>query len=496
MNCFLWQVSPLAIRASLQSEINRRKIQSAKKTVNPITFTEFKHRVYKRYLHSDHLTVLDEKLSQVARYIETGGKEGIGRLIVEMPPRHGKSFTTAIYFPAWLLGKLPDTRIISVTYGADLAHKHSRKTRAILQSPIYHQYFKPQLAKDSRSVGEWNIADHEGGMDAIGVLGGASGKGAHLLLCDDLLKNRQAAESETLRNRTWDSFTDDLYTRLEPGGAIVLMGTRWHVDDIQGRAVKYMAHENWTHIRFPAIAEADDPLGRLEGEALWPARYPLARLRDIEKTEGLYAWASLYQQRPIPAEGGIIKRDYFDIVDYLPTVIQEWRFSDLAMSQKTSADETASVKLAQCEDGHFYITDVTHARVDWGQLAGYLADIMLADGSAVIQGLEQAGYMSRAVQDLNADDRLQRYSIWGYVPDRDKLTRLLPAAAKLASHNIHLLSAHWNTAFIEQLTSFPYGDHDDMADALSGVWIMASETSSDIPSELHISHAGEIGGAY
>jgi predicted phage terminase large subunit-like protein len=318
------------------------------------------------------------------------------------------------------------------------------------------------------------------------VLGGATGKGAHILICDDLMKNRQDAESETIRDRTWDALTDDLLSRLEPGGAVVLMATRWHQDDPTGRMLKLIENSANCNgpvkrLRLTALPETDEDreadraagIERDETGALWPARYPIHILEAIRERSGPYTWSSLYQQRPTPAEGGIFKRAWFEpVVPQTPEIQYAVRFWDMAMSAKTSADYTVGLKLGFASDGHWYNLDVARGQIEWGDVTEFMANVMLRDGPSVQQGIEAKGYMSRAVQDLNADPRLHGFVIRGYPVDTDKLTRALPVAAKLAAGLVHTVVGHWNTAFIEEVCAFPNGAHDDQIDALSGAWAM------------------------
>lgn len=458
-----------------------REEQARRRLRNDLSL--YKFYMYKRYEHPKHLAEFDHWLMQIALHVETQGKQGIAFLISEMPPRHGKTLTLSRFFPTWFLGRNPEYRVMNVAYGATLAEKSSRLARNLIGSPWYRAIFPGvELDPQSKASDAWNFLDREGGMDAMGVLGGATGKGAHVLLLDDLLKNREEAESETIRNKVWDALTDDLLTRLEPGGAVVLNATRWHEDDPIGRALKYLKEiygDKMVRIRFPAYAEADDILGRAEGDALWPDRYPLDTLKRIESTMGEYSWSALYQQNPVPAEGGIFKRSWFDspehpLINNPPQMVYVYRYWDLAMSEKTSADFTAGVKIGQGTDGKWYILDVKHARIDWGDLTKFLADTILADGASVQQGIEKKGYMSRAITDLNSDPRFRGYAIFGYDVDTDKVTRALPFAAQCGAGNVYAVNAGWTQSYLDELCSFPMGAHDDQVDASSGVWAMTA----------------------
>lgn len=432
-------------------------------------FTTFKRRIYKRYMHAPHLTLIDQALTDAMRYVETQGAAGHGFQMINMPPRHGKTMTVSRLFPPYAIGCNPDWRIILASYGATLAQKNSRAARNIVASPAYQSIFSGvTLAQDSKSVDAWDIAGHEGGLDAMGVGGGVTGKGGQIIIIDDPVKSREEAESETYREKAWDWYTDDLYTRREPGGAIILIMTRWHQDDIAGRLLK-TEPDKWRLINLPAIDDS--------GRALWPERYPLPALHDIERTLGPYSWSALYQQNPVPAEGGIFKRAWFEPrASQPPEIVRAVRYWDLAMSEKTTADYTAGVKLGMGVDGHVYVLDVARGQIEWGDVVPFIADTMLRDGTDVAQGIEEKGYMSRAVQELNLDGRLRGFQVWGYPADKDKVTRALPFAAKCAASTVHVVNAHWADAWIEEVCSFPNAAHDDQVDAASGAWGMLSES--------------------
>lgn len=460
-------------------------------------FTAFKYLLNRRYVHAPHLDLLDAYLTEVSRYVETAGQEGIGRLIVEMPPRHGKTFTISQLFPAFHLGRNPGHRVIMVSYGASLVEKNSRAARNYIHNDYFRAVFPGvELDPFSRSVNSWNFAGHPGGVDAIGITGGATGKGAHLLLVDDPIKNRAEAESQAYRDRVWDGFRDDLYTRLEPGGAVVIVVTRWHEDDLVGRALKYMPGE-WTRLRLPALAEAGDPLGRPEGAALWPWRYDEAALRGIERTLGPYSFASMYQQRPQPSAGGLFKLEYFmPLRAEAPPLVQRVRFWDLAMSEKTSADYTAGLLYGLDADTHRYILDVARGQVEWGDLTPFMADTILADGPDVMQGIEAKGYMSRAITELNADPRLRGYSIFGYPKETDKFTNALPVAAKAAAGLVHVLDRHWTPDFLDEVCAFNKAAHDDQVDALAGAENMLSGGDNGLTGAMNDGRENGYYGAY
>jgi predicted phage terminase large subunit-like protein len=338
------------------------------------SLTAYKRLVYRRYQHALHLDALDRLLEQVTLYVETGGKEGIGRAVIEMPPRHGKTMSVSKLYPTWHLGRNPDHRIMLVSYGASLARKNSRFARTMMRTDRYQAIFGGVAASDnglvywdlsgsltldphSAAAEAWDLAPpYEGGMDAMGIDGAATGKGAHVLIIDDPIKNRADAESELIRDKIWEAFIDDLMTRLEPGGAVIVMMTRWHEDDQIGRLDKYDP-EGWVHLRLPALAEENDPLGRAPGEALWAARYPVETLLEIKRKRSPYSWASLYQQRPIPREGGLFKwQDIHDHrTDSYPDLVRVVVGVD--PSGSSDGDEIGIVTGGLARDGHVYIIE-------------------------------------------------------------------------------------------------------------------------------------------
>jgi predicted phage terminase large subunit-like protein len=441
--------------------------------VSQITLTEFKHTLYKRYIHTDHLQALDEHLTQVTRYVETGGAEGIGHLIIEMPPRHGKTISTSRLYPIWHLGRNPEHRLMLVSYGQKLADKNSRAARNMIKSPLYSAvYPNVRLAPDSQDVSSWNLDGYEGGADAIGIDAGATGKGAHLLIIDDPIKNRAEAESETYREKVWDGYADDLYSRLEPGGAVIIMMTRWHMDDLIGRLL-INEPEKWTRLRLPAIAEKDDPLGRAEGAVLWAARYPLSRLEEIKRTQGEYSFSALYQQKPIPSEGGLFKRAKFNLIDNEPSdIIERVRFWDLALSSKTSADYTVGVQFGKTRSGRIVILDVERFQRDWDDVEPSVAKICLKDGQRIRVGIEDVYFHTQAIKKLLKRSELHHHSIRGYKPDTDKFTRALPFAARAGEGLVDVLKRSWTEGYLDELCSFPLGANNDQVDASSGAYDM------------------------
>lgn len=414
---------------------------------------------------------------QVAEYIETGGESGIGRLIIEMPPRHGKTVTTSRLFPAWFLGRNPDKRVVLVSYGATLANKNSRVARNFIRSDAYQRLFPDiELARDSASVHTWELEGHEGGCDAMGVTGGVTGKGAHVLIIDDPIKNRQEAESAVYREGVWDAYLNDLYTRLEPGGAIIIMMTRWHKDDLIGRVLSQSERdedfedtEQWTRIRMPAIAEDEnDPLGRKPGEPLWAWRYPIERLNKIARAVGRYVWAALYQQRPQPREGGLFQWDDIDQhrVKHPPALKRIVVAID--PSGSAGGDEVGIVIAGIGHDGHGYILEdkSLHASPNqWARTAINAYEKYQAD--RIIAERNYGGDMVESTLRSVTEGASIPYK--DVVATRGKELRAEPISALYEQHIIHHVGEF--TALEDEMTTWkPGGKSPNRLDAL--VWAL------------------------
>lgn len=283
---------------------------------------------------------------EIARQLERIDYGEIKRLMIFVPPRNGKSEIGSILFPAWILGKHPDKEIITASYSADLAQDFGYKTRNLVAGNEYQQLFRTKLRDDSKSKAKW-LTEEGGGYTAVGVGGAITGRGADILIIDDPIKNREEAESQVIRDKIWGWYTSTAYTRLEKGGSIILILTRWHKDDLAGRLLKKMEEggeysDKWEVIKFPAIATKDEQY-RKEGEALWKEKYDIASLLKIKETIGLYDWSSLYMQEPVSSETQEFRESFFRYKTLEEVEALETRRTltvDTAISQKASADNT------------------------------------------------------------------------------------------------------------------------------------------------------------
>ncbi len=454
--------------------------------------------------------LLAENLTEVERYVQTGGEHGIGRLMIFMPPRHGKSEMVSVRFPAWFLGRNPDSNVILVSCTASLATSFSRRVRNIILDRPYQaifgnlaaQEFAVQIADDTRAAEAWGLAGREGGLVSAGVGGAIIGRGAHLALIDDPFRDRADANSPAVRDRVDEWYRSVLYSRLERGGAIVLMHQRWHEDDLAGRLLKRMADgsgDNWRIVNLPAIAEpwavdvpgdeqlaalasgwhkSPDPLGRAPGEPLWPGKYPLSILENIRQVVGGYEWDAMYQQRPRQIEGALIKAHRISVIEQMPDNLRLARYWDLAVSGKQRADYIAGALVGRADDGRLYILDVKRFPGPWADARPAMVRVMAElDGPEIVQGIESAGQQSGYFQELQRDPRLTGRAVVAVNPQQigSKEVRAQIWASRIEDDLVYLRAGNWNRDFIDEALAFPRGAHDDQVDAVSGAVQMLAQ---------------------
>lgn len=509
-------------------EAVRERARREKARRHLIDFVQYQSPWYRA---ARHHRLVAEYLELVETYIRTGGHTGIGRLMILMPPRHGKTELVSKHFPAWVMGKNPDKRVIMCSYGADLAVDNSRAVRNMVDGGKYRAVFGDlasspsidtqgeiertpvQLSSDSRSVEAWGLAaPNRGGMTAAGVGGAITGKGAHLLIVDDPVKNRDEAESETARQRVWDWWTSTAYTRLEEGSAIILIQTRWHGDDLAGRLLSTMAQDpkadawvvlclmgrwekpeltteytdhteklSWEkyfneQLSFGVWEEKEDPLGRTEGQALWPEKYDEDDLDRIEANVGPYDFQALYQQRPFARQGRMFKREWFNVTEEPPKgIVERARFWDKAGTEGGGAF-TCGVLMCRTEDGLIYVE-----HVERGQWETYERDErIVATGQSDRQRLGPTTIIWHEREPGSAGEdsakalaaKLARAGLTNYyeLPTGSKEVRAGPWSSACMAGIVRLVSGGWNKAFIEEHVAFPKGKYKDQVDGSSGAY--------------------------
>lgn len=409
----------------------------------------------------------------IAEHLEAVERREILRLIITAPPRHTKSELASRRFPAWYLGRNPKHQLITSTYAAEFAEDFGREVRGIVAEPDYQRVFPGvRLAGDSAARGRWHTT--EGGVYiAVGVGGPITGRGAHIALIDDPVKNREDADSQIKREALWRWYTSTLRTRLMPGGAIVLVLTRWHEDDLAGRLLDPMrTGEQWTVLNLPAEAEANDPLDRPLRAPLWPEWYPSEELSRIRDAIGVRDWTSLYQQRPVPETGGQFERAWFRWYDpdELPARLNNYGASDYAVTVK-GGDFTEHGVTGVDEEGHLWLRD-------WwsGQDATDVtinAKLDLAHKHKTLAWYGESGVIEKAIGPATNRAMLDRQKAgkpsWvamEYLPStQDKIARVASFRARAQAGAVHLpRDQRWAEELVEQLCAFPAGRFDDKVD--------------------------------
>jgi len=425
-------------------------------TVDP--FSEWLHQVTPAY-HWEwpHLALTRQYLDKITR-----GE--LDRLMIFEPPRHGKSEMVTVRYPVWRMEREPKMRIIVGAYSQTLANHFSRKSRRIARRRF-------SLLEERAAAEEWETAGG-GGFRAVGVGAGVTGMGGHLIVVDDPVKNREEANSEAYRERCWSWYTDDLYTRLEPGGAIILIMTRWHEDDLAGRILASEEADDWTVVSLPALAEENDLMGREPGEALCPERYDLDALGRIRQTLANSFYA-LYQQRPQSLEGGMFKRGWFEIVEAVPQeMMRVVRYWDKAGTADGGA-YTAGV-LMGCAAGIFYVLDVVRGQWTSGTREQTIKATAIIDrqqwGNAYRVWVEQEPGSGGKESAENTVRNLAGFTVHADRPTGDKALRAEPYAAQAEAGNVRMLRGDWNAAYVNELTSFPTGTYADQVDGSSGAF--------------------------
>ena len=417
-----------------------QEVQAAQARRSLLRFTEATNPLYVRAQH--HV--------QIAARLEAVERGEIDRLMIFMPPRHGKSELASKRFPAWCLGRKPERQIIAASYNSDLANDFGRNVRNIVAEPEFGQIF-PQvsLAPDSQAANRMNT-NHGGAYVAAGVGTAVTGRGAHIALIDDPFKDREEADSERRRNLVWDWYRSTLYTRLMPGGAIVLIQTRWHDDDLAGRLLEQDAAQ-WDVLELPAI--------NMSGQALWPEWYPLPALERIRETIGQREWSALYQQRPQPDEGTFFQREWFKTWTKLPH-LRYYGTSDYAVTDG-GGDYTVHRIWGIDAGGAIYRVDGWRGQATsdvWIErkldlIAKYQPMAWFGESGVIRRAIEPM--LSRRMAERRIYCRIEWLASIG-----DKPSRARSFQAMLASGRVFFEPG----ADIAEFLVFPAGKHDDDVD--------------------------------
>jgi predicted phage terminase large subunit-like protein len=392
----------------------------------------------------------------------------VDRLMIFMPPRHGKSELASRRFPAWYLGKNPARQIISASYNSDLSTDFGREVRNLMASADFGDVFPDtRLRIDSKAADRMNT-EQGGAYFAAGVGTATTGRGAHLGNIDDPFKDRADADSESQRDKVWDWYRSTFFTRLMPGGAIVVTMTRWHEDDLAGRL---LAHEGrveeggqWTVVDLPAINEA--------GEALWPEWYPVPALERIKATIGPREWSALYQQRPQPDEGTYFQRDWLKSWQAPPVNRNIYGSSDYAVTD-SGGDYTVHTIWGVDPDGNLYRLDQWRGQASADVWIDKKIDLIAKWKPLAWFG--EAGVIQKAIEPMLRRQMVERKTFCRleWVPSiADKPTRARGFQARAAMGKVFFEP----NADVSEFLTFPAGKHDDQVDTASLIGRVLDET--------------------
>lgn len=424
-----------------------------------------------RFYLPKHLDLLDEHL--VALTTGALKKDGYRGLVVAMPPRHGKSELCSHYLPPWYLGRWPERKVALASYEADFARTWGRKARESLEE-CGKEWFGVRVDHKQSAASDWNVLpaigrpreSGYGGMMTTGIGGPLTGRGADLLIIDDPVKNAVEAHSLTKRNSNWDWFTSTAMTRLEPGAVVLMIGTRWHEDDLIGRLLASEEGQRFLVLHLPAIADRDtDPLGRERGAALWPERFPEEELERTRRSLGSYVWASLYQGRPTEREGGMFQTDWLRVVPERPArTVRAVRAWDTAATE-AEGDYTVGIRMESLSNGQTIITDVV--RGQWSEKA--VEDNIIATARRDGRNVRVRFAQERGSAGKMTVDRYRRllsgFHVRGKQETGDKELRARALSACAERGDLRLLAGSWNDELIEEYVQFPHGQFDDQVDA-------------------------------
>jgi predicted phage terminase large subunit-like protein len=424
-------------------------------------FIKFVERVWPTFISGPHHKRMADAFERVAR-----GE--CKRLIINMPPRHTKSEFASYLLPAWFLGKYPHKKVIQTSHTAELAVGFGRKVRNLVDSEVYNNIF-PNLAlqADSKAAGRWNTSKG-GDYFAIGVGGAVTGKGADVLIIDDPHSEQEAAMAASnpeVYDKVYEWYTSGPRQRLQPGGAIVIVMTRWAARDLTGQVIKSAAQrsgEEWEVIEFPAILPSGNPL--------WPQFWSVEELSALREELPNAKWQAQYQQNPIGNESAIVKRDWWKwwekdsppICDY---ILQSW---DTAFEKTQRADYSAGTTwgIFNCEEDHFapniILLNTYKKRVEFPELKrDVLREYNEYEPDSLIVEKKASG--APLIYDLRA----MGIPVQEYTPSKgqDKIARLNSVSDIIASGKVWVPQTRWAEELVDEIAAFPSGEHDDLVDA-------------------------------
>ena len=422
-------------------------------------FLKFVKHVWPSFIAGDHHKIFAEKLEKVAR-----GE--LKRLIVNMPPRHTKSEFASYLFPAWVMGQKPQTKIIQATHTAELAVGFGRKVKNLLDSDIYRDVFPDiQLARDAKASGRWST-DMGGEYYAVGVGGALAGRGADLCIIDDPVSEQDALSPAALDN-IYEWYTSGPRQRLQPGGAIIIVMTRWSIRDLTAKVLQKQAEggaDQWEVVEFPAIFPETD-------NVLWPEFWSREELDGVRASIPVAKWNAQYLQNPTAEEGAIIKREWWNVWDHddppvVDYIIQSY---DTAFTKSERADYSAITTWGvfypdEGDEAAIILLDAEKGRWEFPELKD-AAMRLYEEFEPDMVLIEQKASGTPLTQDL----RKMGIPVSGFTPGRgaDKFSRMNACSPVFESGMVYAPETRWAEEVIEECASFPNGEHDDLADSMT-----------------------------
>lgn len=467
---------------STRSEAYIRRVAGAKRASRG-EFIPFVKYVNPRYQFFNHHRIIAKALQNFLQR-----KDGKKKLMLCVPPQHGKSELASRLLPAFALGLNPNLKIVGCSYSSDLAKSFNRDVQRTIDGRHYPFIFpetrlnSKRVASDTgnylRNTHEFEIVGKYGSYKAVGVGGGITGRPVDLAIIDDPIKNAKQAVSATVRESIWQWYLNDLSTRLHNDSKIILIQTRWHEDDLAGRLLEQEPDE-WEVVTLQAIKEegeghSDDT--REPGEALWPDRHSLEKLLKLRKLSER-VFQSLYQQRPAPNDGTLIKKAWFGrynpaAVDWTKAVVHF--YLDTAYTEKQENDATAILAFAKIR-GQLYLVACESVRLELPELLEWIPEWVKQNGgkrrSAIIVEPKASGLS--VIQSLRKSEKTRHLNvIQDVAPTESKITRVNGISYVLESGKVLIPErGAWIPSFLNECVMFPNGRHDDKVDCLVGAVI-------------------------
>lgn len=455
-------------------QIDASFLLAVNSTLAKRSFLDFIRFVQPDYLFNWHHLALINALQRLS------DKE-FQRLIVMMPPRHGKSQLVSRLFPAWCFARNINEQVIVSSYALDLASAMNRDCQRIITSEKYAELFPETKLSDGesgymRTTKRFDIVGGKGYYLAAGVGGGITGAGATVGIIDDPVKNAEDADSKTIRDKTWEWYRTTFRTRFEPGAIEVICQTRWHDDDLTGRILK--GHKSGVEIiSLPALCEAPEE-NRSIGDALWPERYSREVLLETKADVGTRSWIALYQQKPSDEDGGLIKRAWFSRYDPRKYSFANKKvnfFVDTAYTNEEKNDPTAAIAYVK-EGSDYYVLEVASDWMEFNEQVKFVKDFTARNGYSglSIVRVEPKATGKSIVQVMKAGTSLNIRE--GVSPKDSKIARVNSVSGVVEGGRVFLPEGmEWVTNFLNECAAFPNAAHDDQVDCLTGM--IQNETS-------------------